>query len=71
MAPTQFRSILYGFAFACFGAGAVAEEVPTTESIIESLGQVPVLGRLDWEDNVDAAWISKCAEQIRPKLENL
>ena len=47
------------------------EEVPTTESIIESLGQVPVLGRLDWEDNVDAAWISKCAERIRPKLENL
>ncbi len=47
------------------------EEVPTTENIIESLGEVPVLGRLDWEEKVDPAWISKCAEQIRPKLENL
>ena len=47
------------------------EEVPTTESIIESLGEVPVLGRLEWEENVDAAWISKCAGQFRSKLENL
>ena len=47
------------------------EEVPSTESIIETLGGVPVLGRLDWMDRVDAGAVSKMAEQFRLKLENL
>ena len=47
------------------------EEVPTTESIIETQGGVPVLGRLDWMDQVDAEAVSKMAEQFRLKLENL
>ena len=47
------------------------EEVPTTESIIQSLGDVPVLGRIDWEEQVDAEVVSKYAELFRSKLENL
>ncbi|MGA9269665.1 MAG: dethiobiotin synthase [Lutimonas sp.] len=47
------------------------EEVPSTESIVETLGGVPVLGRLDWAENMDAAVVSKYAELLRPKLENL
>ena len=47
------------------------EEVPTTESIIETLGGVPVLGRLDWMEQVDAEAVSDCAEKFRSKLENL
>lgn len=47
------------------------EEVPTTESIIESLGDVPVLGRINWEEQVDAGVVSKYAGLFRSKLENL
>ena len=47
------------------------EEVPTTESIIESLGDAPVLGRLDWEEQVDAGVVSRYADLFRSKLENL
>lgn len=47
------------------------EEVPTTESIIESWGEVPVIGRLDWEAQVDAEVVSKYAEKFRSKLEKL
>ncbi len=47
------------------------EEVPTTESIIETQGGVPVLGRLDWMERLDAEAVSKIAEQFRLKLENL
>ncbi len=47
------------------------EEVPTTESIIESLGGVPVLGRLDWEAQIDAGVVSRYADMFRSKLENL
>ncbi len=47
------------------------EEVPTTESIIETQGGVPVLGRLDWMEQVDAEAVSKIAEKFRLKLENL
>ena len=47
------------------------EEVPTTESIIESLGDVPVLGRIDWEEQVDAGVVSEYAGLFRSKLENL
>ena len=47
------------------------EEVPTTESIVESLGGVPILGRLDWEAKVNARVVSKYAELFRSKLENL
>lgn len=47
------------------------EEVPTSESIIESLGNVPVLGRMDWEEQVDAGVVSKYAGLFRSKLENL
>jgi len=47
------------------------EEVLTTESIIESLGDVPVLGRLNWEEQVDAGVVSRYAELFRSKLEDL
>lgn len=47
------------------------EEAPTSESIIESLSGIPVLGRLDWAEKMDAEMVSKYAEQFRSKLENL
>lgn len=47
------------------------QEVPTSERIIETLGEIPVLGRLDWEEQVDASVVSKYAKQFKSKLENL
>jgi dethiobiotin synthetase len=46
-------------------------EVPATESIIESQGGVPVLGRLEWMEQVNAEAVSNYADKFRPKLENL
>ncbi len=47
------------------------EEVPTTEAIIRELGNVPVIGRVLHEEQIDARVISKYAEQFRTKLQNL
>ena len=47
------------------------QEVPTTEAIIRELADVPVIGRVSQEEQIDARVISKYAEQFRTKLQEL
>jgi dethiobiotin synthetase len=46
-------------------------EVPTTEKIISTLSQVPVIGRLEQEEQINAGVISKYARRFKMKLQNL
>jgi dethiobiotin synthetase len=47
------------------------KKTPTTEEIIEKLSKVPVLGRIDEEDNIDGKTIVHYANLLRPTLEKL
>ncbi len=47
------------------------EAVPSTEKIVETLGEVPILGRVDWEEHIDAQVVSKYAGRFRSKLQEL
>lgn len=46
----------------------VGDEHPTTEQIIGQMGQVPVIGRMDWEPYIDQNVIKEYAEQFRDGL---
>lgn len=46
----------------------VGDEHPTTEQIIDQMGQVPVIGRMDWEPYIDQNVIKEYAEQFRDGL---
>jgi len=47
------------------------DEVPSTESIIEQLSGVPVIGRISQEKEIDSQTVSRYAELLRTKLESL
>ena len=47
------------------------ERVPSTESIIETLGEAPVIGRIREEESIDRETVSRYAERFRTKLERL
>lgn len=47
------------------------EPVPSTERIIETMGKVPVIGRIGQEEIIDKSTVSKYAERFRTKLESL
>ena len=74
MAPTQFRSILYGFTLACFGA--VAEEAPTTENSLPDSEELESGGALirevilerrnifDLSDPEENKWLYRWANRL-------
>ena len=74
MAPTQFRSILYGFTLACFGA--VAEEAPTTENSLPDSKELESGGALirevilerrnifDLSDPEENKWLYRWANRL-------
>ena len=74
MAPTQFRSILYGFTLACFGA--VAEEAPTTENSLPDSEELESRGALirevilerrnifDLSDPEENKWLYRWANRL-------
>lgn len=47
------------------------ESVPSTEKIVETMGRVPVIGRIGQEEIIDKSTVSKYAERFRTKLEAL
>ena len=47
------------------------ERVPSTEQIIEKIGKVPVLGRIELEKTMDRQTVSKYAELLRNPLRQL
>ncbi len=47
------------------------EPVPSTEKIVETMGRVPVIGRIAQEEIIDKSTVSKYAERFRTKLEAL
>jgi dethiobiotin synthetase len=47
------------------------ERVPSTEQIIEKIGKVPVLGRIELEKTMDRRTVSKYAELLRNPLRQL
>ena len=51
-----------------FGLIFNGNENPQTESIIEKMGKVPILGRIDREKEINSNVIIRYAEQFRPKL---
>ena len=53
----------------CFGIIFSGEENPSTESIIEKMSGVPILGRIEQEPYFDRNVISEYAELFRSKLE--
>ena len=55
----------------CAGIIFSGEEHPTTESIIEEMAQVPILGRIDQEPYFDENVVREYAEIFREKLKNL
>ena len=55
----------------CAGIIFSGEEHPTTESIIEEMAQVPILGRIDQEPYFDENVVREYAELFREKLNNL
>ena len=55
----------------CAGIIFSGEEHPTTESIIEEMAQVPILGRIDQEPYFDENVVREYAEIFREKLNNL
>ena len=55
----------------CAGIIFSGEEHPTTESIIEEMAQVPILGRIDQEPYFDENVVREYAELFREKLKNL
>ncbi|MEO2061156.1 MAG: dethiobiotin synthase [Mesonia sp.] len=55
----------------CAGIIFSGEEHPTTESIIEEMAQVPILGRIDQEPDFDENVVREYAEIFREKLNNL
>ena len=55
----------------CSGIIFSGEEHPTTESIIEEMAQVPILGRIDQEPYFDENVVREYAELFREKLKNL
>lgn len=55
----------------CAGIIFSGEEHPTTESIIEEMAQVPILGRIDQEPDFDENVVREYAELFREKLNNL
>ncbi|HIB36662.1 dethiobiotin synthase [Mesonia sp.] len=55
----------------CAGIIFSGEEYPTTESIIEEMAQVPILGRIDQEPYFDKNVVREYAEIFRDKLKNL
>lgn len=46
----------------------MGEEHPTTEDIIQKMGQVKVIGRIDWEPYIDHHVIAEYAERIKDEL---
>lgn len=44
------------------------DEHPTTESIIVKMSNVPVIGRIDEEENFDKEVVQKYAERFKPRL---
>ena len=55
----------------CAGIIFSGERHPTTESIIEEMAQVPILGRIDQEPYFDENVVREYAEIFREKLNNL
>lgn len=55
----------------CAGIIFSGEEHPTTESIIEEMAQVPILGRIDQEPYFDENVVREYAEIFSEKLKNL
>ena len=55
----------------CAGIIFSGEKHPTTESIIEEMAQVPILGRIDQEPYFDENVVREYAEIFREKLNNL
>ena len=55
----------------CAGIIFSGERHPTTESIIEEMAQVPILGRIDQEPYFDENVVREYAEIFREKLKNL
>ena len=55
----------------CAGIIFSGERHPTTESIIEEMAQVPILGRIDQEPYFDENVVREYAELFREKLKNL
>ncbi|GGZ55255.1 dethiobiotin synthase [Mesonia mobilis] len=55
----------------CAGIIFSGEEHPATESIIEEMAQVPILGRIDQEPYFDENVVREYAEIFREKLKNL
>ena len=49
----------------------VGEDTPTTETIIQSLTQVKVIGRVAVEEKIDKAMVSKYACQFNAALNEL
>ena len=47
------------------------ESVPSTEKIVETMGRVPVIGRIGQEEIIDKLTVSKYAKRFRTKLEAL
>ena len=51
-----------------YGVLFMGEEHPTTEDIIQKMGQVKVIGRIDWEPYIDHHVIAEYAERIKDEL---
>lgn len=51
-----------------YGVLFMGEAHPTTEDIIEKMGQVKVIGRIDWEPYIDQHVIAEYAEKIKDEL---
>ncbi|PQB05669.1 dethiobiotin synthase [Aureitalea marina] len=51
-----------------FGVLFMGEEHPTTEAIIQKMGQVKVIGRIDWEPYIDEHVVAEYAEKIAHEL---
>ena len=51
-----------------FGLLFMGEEHPTTEAIIQKMGQVKVIGRIDWEPYIDQHVVAEYAEKIAHEL---
>ncbi|MDT0649134.1 dethiobiotin synthase [Autumnicola edwardsiae] len=52
----------------CFGIIFSGEEHPTSEEIIEKMGKVPIIGRIDQEPYFDRNVVKEYAESFRGKL---